>query len=75
MNKNTKRNSVEKHKAARTGSKSGVLSCSPHKNVQMVVYHNKPEHGPALSLTRFEPLNKDKQCFKRVFPKVSGGGR
>ena len=70
-----KRQSVEKHKAARTGSKSGVLSCSPQKNVQMIVLHNRPEGGAASSITRFEPLVPGKNTFKRVFPKVPGGGR
>lgn len=75
MNKNTKRNSEAKHKAARTGTQAGAVSVSPSKNVKMVIYHNKPESGPSSSITRFEPLTPDKPSFKRVFPKVSGGGR
>lgn len=72
MNKNTKRRSVEKHKAARMGStfKGGDVSWSPAKNVKMVVYINRPEVGPAMSMTRFEPINRDKPEYKRQFPKV-----
>ena len=72
MNKNTKRNSEAKHKSARMGAnfKGGAISCSPRKNVQMVVFINRPEVGPAQSITRFEPLNREKPAFKRVFPKV-----
>jgi hypothetical protein len=44
-----------------------VLSVSPAKNLQMVVYHNVDEFGRKFSITRFEPLNAEKPCYRRAF--------
>jgi hypothetical protein len=70
MNKNTKRQSFEKHKSARTGKRGGDISHGPDKNVKMVLYINRPEVGPASSITRFEVLDPSRPAFRRVFPKI-----
>lgn len=46
-----------------------VLSVSPSKNIQMCVFHNVGADGKKSSITRFEPLNSLKPCYKRAFKK------
>jgi hypothetical protein len=38
---------------------------SRRKNIQMVVYHNQGADGKKQSITRFEPQDPSKPCYKR----------
>jgi len=49
-----------------------VISCSPKKNIEMVVYHNEGPDGKKQSITRHEPLNSARPQYKRTFPKKGG---
>lgn len=44
-----------------------VISVSPKKNIEMVVYHNVDEKGRKASITRHEPLNPQKHVYRRDF--------
>lgn len=47
-----------------------VISTSPKKNLQEVVYHNTDIQGKKFSITRFEKLDPSKPHYQRVFPKA-----
>lgn len=42
-----------------------VISVSPRKNIQQVVYHNELPSGKKESITRHEPLNPEKPGYRR----------
>lgn len=64
MNKNTKRNARHAHKEL--GSfKPGVQTESKTKNLRMVVLHNEGANGTKDSITRFEPIRTDRNCYQR----------
>ncbi len=44
-----------------------VISTSPKKNLEMVVYHNVLPNGKKESLTRFEALDETRHQYKRPF--------
>lgn len=44
-----------------------VISVSPKKNIEMVVYHNTNSQGVVDSITRHEPLNPAKSVYRRSF--------
>jgi len=44
-----------------------VISESLKKNLRMVVFHNTNEAGVKQSITRFEPINPDKPCYRATF--------
>jgi hypothetical protein len=46
-----------------------VISESPRKNIQMVVYHNVDGAGRKASITRHEPLNPARSVYRRAFGK------
>jgi hypothetical protein len=46
-----------------------VISISPDKNIQEVVYHETLPRGKKVSTTRFEPLNSYKAIYRRKFGK------
>lgn len=49
--------------------KSKIISVSPRKNIQQVVYQNELPNGKKDSITRHEPLNPDKPHYRRSFKK------
>ncbi len=46
-----------------------VISVSPRKNIEMVVYHNTNHLGQKESITRHEPLNPARSVYRRQFAK------
>jgi hypothetical protein len=44
-----------------------VISVSPKKNIEMVVYHNTNEQGVKQSITRHERLNPERPAYRRAF--------
>lgn len=64
MNKNTKRNARHAHKEFGP-FKPGVQTESKTKNVRMVVLHNEGDDGSKASITRFEPINRERNVYNR----------
>lgn len=44
-----------------------MISVSPRKNIEMVVYRNTNEQGVTQSTTRHERLNPAKPPYRRTF--------
>ncbi len=44
-----------------------VISVSPRKNLEMVVYQNVGTDGKKHSITRFEALTQSRAQYKRPF--------
>lgn len=49
--------------------KSKIISVSPRKNIQQVVYHNEGPNGKKASITRHEVLDPLKAPYRRQFKK------
>lgn len=49
-----------------------VVSVSPRKNVEMVIYTNVGEDGRKSSITRHEPMDKTRPAYRRQFKKNGG---